>query len=85
MIWTGCDSSKAIASLLENLGNGFVTAVARHVDEAARWKLFHFGVYACAQQKLHGFQMAGMHAKVYAMRVEILCSAQTRVALQQAS
>jgi hypothetical protein len=49
------------------------------------WKLFHSGVYGGAQQKLHGFQMAGTHGEVYGMRVEILCSAQTKVALQQAS
>jgi hypothetical protein len=85
MIQAGCDSSTAVASLFENLSNGFVTAVARHFDEAAMVETISFGVYAGAQQKLHGFQMAGTHGEVYGMRVEILCSAQTKVALQQAS
>jgi hypothetical protein len=35
MIRAACDSPTADARLFENLGNGFVTAIARHFDEAA--------------------------------------------------
>ena len=48
MIRAGCYSSPAVASLFENPGNGFMTAITRHIDKAAIVETIPFGVYACA-------------------------------------
>jgi hypothetical protein len=52
-------ASSQIAGLLEGAGDFFVTAFARHFDEAAIVVAVPFGIGAGVQKKADGFEVAG--------------------------